>query len=165
MECGGFGAPSPKKFRRWAYIWKGTRRAHLCARLEQERELAEEDRLAAGAKQGRYPQFLDFVTMWVSGYSRRTVWQETVQQGVDPGWWRKVLLSVFAASQFLPNTQRTPTALPYRTSPVLTEWQGNYDFIAHPALAPHAFAELPFRTPPSLLGVFRSCGDRGDISH
>ena len=104
MECAVCGGPFSLKFRRGLYIWQGTTRAHLCPCYEQERKLAEDDRIASGLSQAQYPQFLDFVSMWLSGYSRSTVWREMAQQGVGPGWRQVGLFRVSESSKLLPNT-------------------------------------------------------------
>ena len=103
-ECAVCGGPFSLKFRRGLYIWQGTTRAHLCACYEQERQLAEDDRIAPGLRQVQYSQFLDFVSMRLPGYRRGAAWREMARQGVGPGWQQVGLLRVPQASKFLPNT-------------------------------------------------------------
>ena len=156
MECAVCGGPFSLKFRRGLYIWQGTTRAHLCPCYEQERKLAEEDRIASGLQQGQYPQFLDFVSMWLSGYSRSTVWREMVQQGVDPGRRQVGLFRVLQDSQFLPNTlskMAAPTLslFPYAFRVARETAASMYP----PELAPCEYRDYLFPRP--AFGIFRGC--------
>ena len=85
VQCDVCGDHYTLKHRHGRYIWQGTRRSHLCTCFEQEQCLASEAHQASGVRQDRYPQFLDFATMWMSGYSRCTIWEEMEQQGAEPG--------------------------------------------------------------------------------
>ena len=109
-QCDVCGSQYTLKHRHGRYIWQGTRRSHLCVCYEKEHCLASETHLAFGVRQENCPQFLDFTTMCLPGYSRGTIWKEMEQQGADPGrsGWRTYCIINFAQKRITASYAQPP---------------------------------------------------------